>query len=156
MICATSSVQKVRLLRCPSIRVPTKTNSRERDTPVTISGLVMGILVRFMASLRILGFRPLMPTAATVPKAVATKLASTDTIRELRSSSSRLSSSNSRTYCFRVKPSKCVMFLPVLKDATTSTAMGIYRKMKMRMVINRLVRFIPSRPLPPRHRRSDS
>ena len=52
-----SSVQKVRLFRWPSIFVPTKTNSRLRDTPVTISGLVMGISVRAMAALRILGFR---------------------------------------------------------------------------------------------------
>ena len=54
---AMSNVQKVRLFRCPSIRVPTKTNSRERDTPVTISGFVMGMLVSVMAALRSLGFR---------------------------------------------------------------------------------------------------
>ena len=54
---AISRVQKVRLFRWPSIFVPTKTNSRERLTPVTISGLVIGMSVRVMATFRSLGFR---------------------------------------------------------------------------------------------------
>ena len=57
VIWAISSVQNVRLSRWPSIRVPTKTKSKDKLTPVTISGLVMGILVRLMTTLRILGFR---------------------------------------------------------------------------------------------------
>ena len=69
-----------------------ETNSKLKETPVTISGLVMGILVRFMTTLRILGLRLWMPTAATVPKAVATAVETTEITMELRSSCSRCAS----------------------------------------------------------------
>ena len=39
-----SSVQKLRELELPNSR-PTNTNSSIRETPVTISGFIMGILV---------------------------------------------------------------------------------------------------------------
>ena len=62
--------------------------------------------------------------------------------RELRSSCSKCSSWNSSTYRWRVKPSKLAISLPVLKEATTSTAIGIYRKIKIRMVKMRFVFFM--------------
>ena len=66
-----------------------------------------------------------MPTAEIVPKIVAIRLARIDTSRELPSSFSRLRSWKSRSYCRRVKPWNSVISLPVLKEATISTAMGI-------------------------------
>ena len=119
-----SSVQKVRLLRCLSRFVPTNTNSSDREIPVTISGLVMGMLVRLITVFRSRGFRPLMPTAATVPKTVEMVLASTEIRMELPSMDSRDRSRNTSTYCIRVKDSNWVISLPVLKDAVISTAIG--------------------------------
>ena len=103
-----------------------------------MSGLVMGMLVRVMTVFRILGFRPLIPTAATVPNTVAMPLASTDSRMELPSSFSSVRSLKSRTYCCKVKLSKPARLFPVSKEATISTAMGTYRKMKMRTVNTRL------------------
>ena len=137
-----SSVQKFKDCLEPSMVLPTKMNSRERLTPVTISGLVMGMLVRLMTTLRIFGFMLWIPTAATVPKTVAMRLESTATRTELPSRDSRVSSRKSRAYCWKVKPSKRVISLPVLKEARISTAIGAYRNTNMRIVSRRFVFFI--------------
>ena len=83
-----------------------------------------------------------MPRDATVPKTVAMKLARTETSREFPSSFNSVLSWNRRVYCRRVNPSNWVTSLPVLNDATMSTAMGTYRKMKIRTVRMRLALFI--------------
>ena len=66
-----------------------------------------------------------MPTADRVPNTVAMRLARMDTSREFPRSPSRLLSWNRRWYCLRVKPENWVISFPVLKEATTSTTMGI-------------------------------
>ena len=53
------------------------TNSSMSDTPVTISGLMIGILVTFMTTALGTFLMPLMPIAAKVPRTVETILAAT-------------------------------------------------------------------------------
>ena len=67
-------------------------NSRLKLTPVTISGLVMGMLVRPMATLRIFGAMELMPTAATVPNTTEIRLDRMATRMELPNRARRVSS----------------------------------------------------------------
>ena len=65
---------------------------------MTISGLVMGILVRPMTVFRSRGFNPWMPTAATVPKTVEMALAKMEMIMELPNRVSRSRSWNISAY----------------------------------------------------------
>ena len=75
--------------------VPTKAKSSASETPVTISGFVMGMFVMLMDSLRSLGLMEFMPIAAAVPKTVAMTEAMTATITEFRSSGRSTPSENS-------------------------------------------------------------
>ena len=142
-MCAISSVQKPRMDLMRS-RLPAKANSSARETPVTISGLVMGMFVSVMTAERIFPRILWMPRAATVPRTVAIRLDSTAMNRELRSSVSSVPSRNSSAYWWKVKPLKTATSAPLLKEAMASTIIGIYRKMKMMTVKIRLNRFIAS------------
>ena len=75
-----------------------------------------------------------MPRAAAVPITVARRLESRAISRELPRRGKSLLSRNSSAYRTRVKPSKSVMSLPVLKEATMRTNMGRYRKRKIKTV----------------------
>ena len=139
---AMSSVQKLRIELMRSI-VPVKANSSARATPVTISGFVIGMFVSVMTALRSLPFIEWMPTAAIVPTTVAMTLESTAMISELRRSVSSVESLKRFAYCRSVKPLNVAMSRPVLNEATASRIIGIYRKIKTRMVTVRLKCFIP-------------
>ena len=105
--------------------VPVKAKSSASETPVTISGLVMGMLVSVITAARSRPRALWRPTAAMVPRIVARTLERTAIIREFNNSRKRSESRKSSPYCERVKPLKTAMSLPVLKLATASTTMGI-------------------------------
>ena len=107
------------------IMVPAKAKSSARETPVTMSGFVMGMLVMVMTRRRMRARMEWIPTAAMVPRMVAITLDSTAMIRELPSRRNSESSRNSAPYCEKVNPFHVAMSVPLLKEEATRTIMGI-------------------------------
>jgi len=68
--------------------VPTKANSSASETPVTISGFVRGMLVTPMTVRFMRGPIACMPSAAMVPRAVASSEEMTATMKEFAKSGS--------------------------------------------------------------------
>ena len=127
MTCAIKSVGKPKTSLVVT-KCPTKTNRSIIETPVTISGFIIGILVTVKTAFLIHFFRfALIPTAASVPiisakiEDVIAKTSVFDNacnvIRSLKSSQ----------YHFKEKPESTLVLLVPLKDITTMTAIGAYK-----------------------------
>ena len=105
------------------------------EIPTTISGLIIGILVTaivepFMYLFCIL----LIPYAAIVPITVAAKDEIIARISVFLRALSVAESLKSSPYHLREKPVNSLVLFDALKEYRISTAIGIYRKMNMRMV----------------------
>ena len=125
-MCAISSVQKPRISLC-FITPPMNTKRRARETPVTISGLVIGIFVTERIALCILLLILWIPTAAMVPTTVATIDAITAIITVFSNRLRRVLLLKSSVYHFVVNPVKCTVFEVELKEKNISNNIGRYR-----------------------------
>ena len=120
-----SRVPKPKRSRVPR-KVATATKSSIMDTPVTISGFIMGMLVTLMMGFwRYLRFMRWSPRAPKVPRTVAHTEELTASTRELRRAEKASSSWNSSSYQTKEKPENSARLPDSLKEKTISTAMGI-------------------------------
>ena len=132
MTCAISSVPKPKVFDVPRM-VAAATNSSIMETPVTISGFIMGILVTVCTAPRSQRLRMVCsPSAPKVPMTVAISAALTASTTELRREVSASSSANSSRYHFSDTPVKDARLPPSLKENIISTRMGTYSRKKMR------------------------
>ena len=100
------------------------TNRSIRDTPVTISGLMIGIFVMFITIAFGTFFMLFMPMAARVPRTVETMLAITAIISVFTRDEIMISFWKSFLYQSRVKPLNTLLLFDSLNEKTISTNMG--------------------------------
>lgn len=119
------SVQKLSLSSVAPMSVPTNTKRSIIETPVTISGFIMGILVTELTSPRIRRERiRSSPTAAQVPITVAVTAELTARISVLRSASKTSLLRKSSRYQYRENPAKTPVLAVLLKENSIRTIMG--------------------------------
>ena len=111
-----------------------KTNKSIKETPVTISGLIIGILVTFI--IRDFGsfFILCMPIAARVPRIVEAMLARVAIIIVFIKDEIIILLLNKRSYQSKVKPLKTERLFVSLNEKTISTKIGTYRNIKTRAI----------------------
>ena len=97
------------------------------DTPMTMSGLMIGMLETVWITVRFLPRKLLIPIAADVPRIVAKKEAKTAIIRVFHSEFIMCLSLKSDSYHFSVKPFHTVDML-LLNEKMMNTMIGRYRK----------------------------
>ena len=106
------------------------TNSSMSETPVTISGLTIGMFVMFitiaLGTLRM----ELIPIAARVPSSVAAMLAITAIMMVFISEEMMTSLRNSFAYQSSVNPLNTERLLVSLNENTISTKIGTYRNIR--------------------------
>ena len=95
-----------------------------RDTPVTRSGLMTGILVAAMTRLRLRRFMELMPMAAVTPRTVAHREDRKAMDRVTLRASMMFLSLSRAAYQSSVNPVQLPMVRDSLKEYTISTRMG--------------------------------
>ena len=117
------------------------TNISIRDTPVTISGMVMGMFEMALSRLNQPFFMEYMPMAARVPTMTDTRVAITATDRVTFRAEMMLSFWKSFTYQSRVKPAHSARDSLALKERPNITRMGRYKKASTRMRYRLLTAF---------------
>ena len=134
VICAISSVPK--LSESPELMaLPTNTNKSISDTPVTISGFIIGIFVTVIAVLLSSFERILyMPTAASVPSSVEHTAEQSDNISVFFKAVTVALLWNTDSYQRNENPEKTEVLLPALNEKNTIMSSGAYKNTKMSAV----------------------